>query len=415
MVSRDGLPPIPTDEPLSLASGLRTRIDSVGHVLVETHLGGIVDAGPDGLAVLAAFARPRTFAEAMLVLASESGLPPSLIQVRGTVATLYAAGAIITGREQGVRFGWTDPAEHARMVSDTHRTDAFIAALEATVQPDDVVLDIGTGSGVLAVAAARCDARHVYAIEASDIATVAREVFVANDVAERVTLIEGWSTEVELPEPATVLVTETLGVEPFEEDILRTVIDARGRLLTPGARLIPQALQLTVQAVTVPDGHRWSSRIDRRTVDAWRDRYGIDLEPLYEARRPTPLHWPVDGQIVATWPAMSPRVGLLELDLRSVGSTDVRAGTTVPIERSGTVDAVVVTFSARLAQDVVLAQRPRVGQTSSWDASVWFLPDGREVEAGDRLSLGYRFGSPGEADGLSCELSPRRRDRPPGR
>lgn len=411
-MTRDGLPAIPIDVPLSLAPGLRTRVDSVSHVLVETRLGGIIDAGPDGLSILGLFSRPRTFAEAMLFLASAPGATASLVMARGTVAALYAAGAITTDARRDVRFGWTDPAEHARMLSDTRRTDAYLAALEVTVQPDDVVLDIGTGSGVLAVAAARCGARHVYAVEASDIATVAREVIDANGVADRVTLIEGWSTEIELPEPATVLVTETLGVEPFEEDILRTVIDARTRLLTPGARLIPESLRLEVHAVSVPDGHRWSSRIDRETVDAWRGRYGIDLEPLHDARRPTPLHWPVDGQIVATWPAMSQSVGLLDLDLHSVGSTKVCAGTTTPIERRGTVDAVVVTFSARLALDVVLTHRPRIGETSSWDASVWFLPDGIEVEEGDQLVVEYRFGIAGDADGLSCELSPRRRGRP---
>lgn len=93
------------------------------------------------------------------------------------------------------------------------------------------------------------------------------------------------------------------------------------------------------------------------------------------------------------------------------GSPLQRRAGTVPIERSSSVDAVVVTFSVRLGQDVELTHRPRVGETSSWDASVWFLPDGIAVERGDRLSVDYRFGWAGDADGLSCQLSPRRRDR----
>ena len=76
-------------------------------------------------------------------------------------------------REATPTSGWADPVEHARMLHDERRTGDYLAAIAAAVRPGDVVLDIGTGSGVLAVAAARAGARHVYAIEASDIADVA--------------------------------------------------------------------------------------------------------------------------------------------------------------------------------------------------------------------------------------------------
>ncbi|MBI5307726.1 MAG: 50S ribosomal protein L11 methyltransferase [Planctomycetes bacterium] len=47
------------------------------------------------------------------------------------------------------------------------------------------------GTGVLAVAAARAGARHIYAIESTGIAKIAKEVFAANSLAEKITLIEG--------------------------------------------------------------------------------------------------------------------------------------------------------------------------------------------------------------------------------
>ena len=68
------------------------------------------------------------------------------------------------------------------MLHDERRTGDYLAALAAAVRPSDVVLDIGTGSGVLAVAAAKAGARHVYAVEASDIADVAERVFAVNGV-----------------------------------------------------------------------------------------------------------------------------------------------------------------------------------------------------------------------------------------
>ena len=47
---------------------------------------------------------------------------------------------------------------------------------------------------------------------------------------------------IELPERADLLVAEVIGNEPLEEEILETMLDARHRLLKPGARMIPHAL-----------------------------------------------------------------------------------------------------------------------------------------------------------------------------
>ena len=66
------------------------------------------------------------------------------------------------------------------------------------------------------------------------------------------TLIPGWSRQIELPERANLLVAEVIGNEPLEEEILETTLDARNRLLVPGARLIPNALTLLARPVCYP-------------------------------------------------------------------------------------------------------------------------------------------------------------------
>ena len=383
---------------LALVAGLRTRLDGSGHVLVDTPVGAVVDLGPDGFSILALLSQPHTLRETYAALAArpEMDLKPAATAVMQLVET----GAVVDAGSLGMRIGWADPVEHARMLRDTRRTGAYIAAIEAAVRPNDVVLDLGTGSGVLAVAAARAGARHVYAVEASDIGAVAAQVFEANGVADRVTLVSGWSTQVELPERATLLVSELIGSDPFEEDVLEITLDARQRLLTPDARLLPRKLELHARPLAVPLADRRECRVDREDVAEWSRLYSIDFRPLWEVRPREPAHWPTEGSVVAAWPPLGPAVELASVDLASFDSPEIRANADLVVEEAASVDAILLTFRAELYEQIEYLHEPRRKELSCWAASVWFLPEPIEAPAGTRLRVEYRRRIRGQADGL---------------
>ena len=237
------------------------------------------------------------------------------------------------------------------MLHDDRRTGDYLAALAEAVRPGDVVLDVGTGSGVLAVAAARAGARRVYAVEASDIAEVAERVFAANGVQDQVTLVRGWSRQIELPEQADLLVSEIIGNEPFEEEILETTLDARRRLLKPQARMIPRTLTLLARPLLIPDTQARQRAIGHDDVERWRCLYGIELQPLLDAAIPGPVHAPTEGEVVAGWPPVGPPVVLATLDLTTLDEASVDAGADLVLDAAGAVNAVAVTFRADLRGD----------------------------------------------------------------
>jgi len=390
---------------LQLAPGIRTRFDGAGHVLLDAPDGTVVDVGPRGFAILSLFAKPLALGEAIERLAGEAFGPTDFAPTMSVVNMLLEEGALLpSGGGPASTRGWADPVEHARMLHDERRTRDYLAAIAEAVRPGDVVLDIGTGSGVLAIAAARAGARRVYAVEASDIAAVAAHVFAANGVEDTVTLVPGWSRELDLPEPADLLVAEIIGNEPLEEEILETTLDARRRLLKPGARLIPNALTLLARPLLLPEEEARQRAIGRDAVERWRRLYAIEFQPLLDAACPGPVNMPTEAEVAAAWPPVGPPVVLARLDLATFEHASMRASAELVVDAPGGVNAVAVTFRADLHGSIAHTLDPWTWPTSSWATSVWVLPDRIDLEPGAAIRVHYTRRIRDARDGLTCEV-----------
>src|SRR5437763_1536511 len=163
---------------------------------------------------------------------------------------------------------------HRGLLQDSIRTNAFREAIRRVVTAESVVLDLGAGSGILSFFACEAGARRVFAIDATHTAPLASFLSRQLGYSDRIQVFHDRSTKVELPEPADVLVTETIGAFAFDERILSSVIDARARLLKPDAIIIPRRIDLHL--VPVDD-----ASIYDRSVAWWTSEpYGLDLSAL---------------------------------------------------------------------------------------------------------------------------------------
>ncbi|HWI30211.1 MAG TPA: 50S ribosomal protein L11 methyltransferase, partial [Microbacterium sp.] len=161
------------------------------------------------------------------------------------------------------------------MIRDRVRTEAFQHAIDSVVRSGDTVLDVGAGSGILSVFAARAGAARVYAVEETSVAVLAQDLAVANGVADIVNVIHGDIMDVEPPERVDVIVSEWLGGFGIDEGMLVPVIVSRDRWLKPGGVMIPRSV--TAWAALVHD------RYLGETVEFLRDNpYGLKLEDLVE-------------------------------------------------------------------------------------------------------------------------------------
>jgi len=370
-----------------------------------------VVAGPHALAVLDTFAQPKTLEEALPTFAAPAG-SYDWIQLTTTIVNLFRAGILRHEGDAAPAFGEDDRGAydaqivHVAMLNDRARTSAFLAAIEEVVCPGDVVVDLGTGTGVLAVAAARAGAEHVYAIEASGIGRLAARVFDANGLADRITLVQGWSAEVDLPQRADVLVTEMLGNEPLSERILELTIDARRRLLRADARLVPRSLGIYGIPYELAAADLERRSVTPAAIRAWQGWYGIDFSPLSEAARNTAQRVFVRSGATRTWTALAEPLQLAEIDLATVTSPQVEAVAAMRAAVSGRLDGVLVYFDCALSDGVTLSTNPsRAPRESHWRCPLWTYAEPLSLEPGDEVTLSYRYRVPGQSNGVRVTRS----------
>lgn len=346
-----------------------------------------------GPALLEIFQKPTTIVEAAEVLNRRVAGRRAWIDATTAIMTLRRAGLLVTAQRRGWR------RLHIGMLDDRQRVTSWLAAIRQVVRPGDVVVDIGTGTGVPAIAAAQAGAARVYAVEATGIGKLAEANFRANGFEDRITLVTGWSMNVELPERADVLVSEIIGNYPLGERVIEIIDDARTRLLKPNARMVPHRVEVFALPVAVPD------RMIRRFVftperlETWRSEYGLDFGAL-EGSTPSSFSFSVRSWKLRDC-ALADPVLVTTADLRTEKSSAVTADRRFAATASGRLNGVTIYFDLDLAPGVRLSTHPdRVDQTCHWTPRTWVLPDPLMLKSGDHYRLTYHHGMKGQPDGV---------------
>lgn len=142
------------------------------------------------------------------------------------------------------------PSYHHAMLRDQPRNAAYRRAIEA-VAAGRVVLDIGSGSGLLAMIAARAGAAHVHTCELlPQLAATAREIIAANGLSDRITVHSCHSRQLDrrrdLGGGADLIVSEILSHDVLGEHVLPAMAHARAELAAPGVQVLPERASVRV-------------------------------------------------------------------------------------------------------------------------------------------------------------------------
>src|SRR5262249_38747512 len=113
-------------------------------------------------------------------------------------------------------------ADQGSMALDRVRNTAYHRALRRAGRPDSVVLDVGAGTGIHGLMAARLGARRVYLVEPEDVIAIAAEIAADNGLQDVVRCIQGRIGDIALPEPVDIVVSTMTGNFLLTEDLLPT-------------------------------------------------------------------------------------------------------------------------------------------------------------------------------------------------
>ncbi|MBK8011172.1 MAG: 50S ribosomal protein L11 methyltransferase [Deltaproteobacteria bacterium] len=273
---------------------------------------------------------------------------------------------------------------HRRMVADRHRTDAFARAIASVVREGDMVIDVGTGTGVLAMLAAKAGARRVLAIDQSEIAVVAADLVKRNGLRDRVKVLKGPAAELQTEEgPADVIVSEWLGNMALVEGMLEDVITVRDRHLAPGGRMIPASTSVMLAPLNDPTLYVYEG------PGFWRDFVaGLDFTSLEdrELRQGRSLQMRIEPPAL-----LADGQSMLDLDLVTVRSDALHAEGELIFHarRDAVLNGFAGWFSATLAPGVVLDTSPRSPETHWAQTYMPFRP--RMVREGERMAVSFRL------------------------
>ncbi|NUT99081.1 MAG: methyltransferase domain-containing protein [Saccharothrix sp.] len=146
---------------------------------------------------------------------------------------------------------------HALMLGDRLRMTAFRTAIHEVVTPGSVVVDLGTGTGILAQWALEAGAARVYGIDFNEaVLDTAVQRIAKAGLGERFRPVHGMSFDIELPERAGVIISETLGNIADNEGCVRILADARTRWLTDDGVMLPSTVESYLVPVAAGRAHR---------------------------------------------------------------------------------------------------------------------------------------------------------------
>ena len=236
-------------------------------------------------------------------------------------------------------------------------------------------MDIGCGTGVLSIFAARAGAKKVHAIENAEIANFAKEIIRQNGLSKIITVHKGKVEEVSIPEKVDIIISEWMGYFLLYESMLDSVLFARDKYLKPNGKMFPNRGQIFVAAIE-------DEKFKDSKVGFWKDVYGIDMSCMATTVLREPLIDVLDSRAIN-----SSSCKIVDFDFDHMKKSDVEFSTTYSItfQRNDKVHGLVAWFDtlfSNMKHTINLSTSPYEKPTH-WKQTTFYIDKALNVKKSD--------------------------------
>ncbi|XP_032344755.1 protein arginine N-methyltransferase 3 isoform X2 [Camelus ferus] len=305
-----------------------------------------------------------------------------------TCSSSTATIADLQEDEDGVYFSsYGHYGIHEEMLKDKVRTESYRDFIYQNphIFKDKVVLDVGCGTGILSMFAAKAGAKKVLGVDQSEILYQAMDIIRLNKLEDSIILIKGKIEEVRLPvEKVDVIISEWMGYFLLFESMLDSVLYAKNKYLAKGGSVYPDIC--TISLVAVSDVNKHADRIA-----FWDDVYGFNMSCMKKAVIPEAIVEVLDPKTLISDPCSIKRI---DCHTTSVSDLEFSSDFTLKITKTSLCTAIAgyfdIYFEKNCHKRVVFSTGPQSTKTH-WKQTIFLLEKPFSVKAA--RVFGLMFGN----------------------
>merc|ERR1719362_383332 len=269
---------------------------------------------------------------------------------------------------------------HEEMLKDEVRTLTYRNSMyhNKHLFKNKIVLDVGCGTGILSMFAAKAGAKQVFGVDMSGIVEQARIIVEKNGFADKVTLIRGKIEEITLPVPKVdIIMSEWMGYCLFYESMLDSVLFARDKWLADDGMMFPDRATLYITAIE-------DRQYKDDKINWWDDVYGFDMSSIRKVAVSEPLVDSVDHKCLVTNNCL-----IKEIDIQTVKKEDIpfESPFNIQIKRNDYAQALVTFFNIEFTKchkRVGFSTAPEAPYTH-WKQTVFYFDEYITAKKGEEI------------------------------